>query len=351
MAHFTHTSTRSRAVRYAALGFAGLLLLGACSKKDDTTATSNQSNTGATSASGGSGSSGTAGTGDTKVKGTTPGTSVKNQSLDQTVWFEGYKVTLGAWNYDGDKEDFTVDIVVENLGDDTATYYGSNITLQDESVVVANGQSKEDPQIIAKGKANDVLTFSVPPAKWNPAKLSIIFGSGTQAQARVPLNGGTATTLKPVPQDSIKGALPVGNLTLTPAVAEVRWDNPNDHSQADKAKAFLAINGKVQNTSADATYYFQTKEASLKLPDGTTNTADTFNTKDGSSIAGTKSSEFRLWFTVADPFVGDYSLTFASPWGTDNADVTATVNFTLVKAVTATTSGTTPGSTPGTTTK
>jgi hypothetical protein len=341
----TRTLTRHRALRYAAPAFAGLLLLGACSKKDDTTATSSSnSNTNATSAPSGSGSS------DTKVKGTTPGTAKNNQSLNQTIWFEGYKVGLGTWRYDDQKEEFEVDISVENLGDDQATYYGSNLTLQDDNTIVANGQAVENPQIIAKGKANDVLRFSVPSDKFNPDKLTMVWGSGTQAQARVPLNGGTATTLQPIPQDSVKGSWPVGNLTLTPALAEVRYDNPSDHSQADKDKAFLAINGKVQNTSADATYYFQTKEVTLTPPDGTKNTAETFTTKDGSSIAATKSSEFRLWFVVADPFAGDYTLTFASPWGTDNADVTATFNFTLVKAVTTTT-GTTPGSTPGSTAK
>lgn len=348
MAQETHSSTRLRVLRYAALAFAGLLLLGACSKKDDTTATGNQSNTGATSASGSSSGSTPGGT---TTKGTTPGTSVKNQSLDQTVWFEGYKVSVGKWNYDQDKEIFEVDIVVENLGDDTATYYGSNLTLQDDSTIVSNGQSVENPQIIAKGKANDKLRFDVPPAKWNPAKLTMVWGSGTQAQARVPLNGGTATTLKPIPQDSIKGALPVGNLTLTPALAEVRYDNPNKHDQAEKGKAFLAINGKVQNTSPDATYYFETTQATLALPDGNKNTADIFTTKDGSSIAGTKSAEFQLWFTVVDPFAGDYSLAFATRWGADSADVTATITFTLVKAVTATTGTTPPGSTPGTTSK
>jgi hypothetical protein len=160
-----------------------------------------------------------------------------------------------------------------------------------------------------------------------------VFGSGTQSQAKVPLNGDEATTLKPVTQDSIKGALPVGNLTLTPDLAEVRWDDPVAHTQSDKGEAFLIITGKVKNNSPDAVYYFEQKQATLTLPSGEKETADTFTTKDGSSIDGTKSSEFRLVFTVTDPWPGDYTLDFAAAWGTDN-DVTAP-SLALVKATTA----------------
>lgn len=344
MAHDTPTLTRHRALRYAAPAFAGLLLLGACSKKDDTTATSTQSTTGATSSSGSGSSS------DTSVKGTTPGTQKKNQALDQTVWFDGFKISLGEWVYDEEKEDFVVDAVVENLGTDTVIYYGSDLTLQDATTVVTTGQAVETPEILAKAKANTQLRFSISPEKWKPADLAIVFGSGTQSQAKVPLNGDEATTLKPVTQDSIKGALPVGNLTLTPDLAEVRWDDPVAHTQSDKGEAFLIITGKVKNNSPDAVYYFEQKQATLTLPSGEKETADTFTTKDGSSIDGTKSSEFRLVFTVTDPWPGDYTLDFAAAWGTDNTDVTATVSFALVKATTATT-GTTPGSTPGTTKK
>lgn len=336
----TRPLTRHRALRYAAPAFAGLLLLGACSKKDDTTATSSSnSNTNATSAPSGSGSSS-----DTKVKGTTPGTAKKNQSLDQSVWFQGWKIDLGTWTYDDTKEVFAVDITVENLSSDQATYYGDGVSLQDSSTVITTASAKENPNVVAKSKAKDVLEFSVSPDKWTPEQLSIVFGSGTQQQAKVPLNGSAATTLKPIPQDSIKGALPVGNVTLTPDVAEVRYDNPSTHTQADKGKVFLAISGKAKNNSTDATYYTGSNQATLTLLDGSKQQAADFTLKEG-SLAATQTSEFQLWFNIPDPYAGDYTLVFAAPWGTDSADATATVNFTLVKATTATTSGTTPGTT------
>ena len=78
-----------------------------------------------------------------------------------------------------------------------------------------------------------------------------------------------------VTQDSIKGALPVGNLTLTPDLAEVRWDDPVAHTQSDKGEAFLIITGKVKNNSPDAVYRTSTRvtrqtmsSISIRVSDG-----------------------------------------------------------------------------------
>ncbi len=150
------TSHRRQVVRIAAPAFAGLLLLGACGKKDEPAATTpGQASSGSsvTTAAGGGSSGSTA-----KSSGSTPGTATKGSTvgkstLNQTVWFENFKVALGAYNYDSEAETLQIEAEVENLGDGAATFYGSNLTLEDGNTQVSSGRVTEATSILAKGKA------------------------------------------------------------------------------------------------------------------------------------------------------------------------------------------------------
>lgn len=324
-----------------------MLLLGACGKKDEPAATSQsgQSSSGGTAApttkAGGGTPSDTSKTTGTATK----GTSVANASIDQTVWYEGFKIALGSSSYDKEEGYWTIDAEVENLGDSNASFYGSNIALEDGNTQVETGQVIESPTVLAKAKGKTKIRFSADDeliAKLG--SLTLVMGNGTQQQVRVPLDGSTATTLKPVPQESIKGDFVVGQVTLTPSAAEVRYDDPNNHAQADKGKVYLFIVGKAKNAS-DNTLYFDRAGASLTMPDASKGPAEQFESKDG--FEATKTVDFRLNYIISDPYAGDYSLAMTQNWGPEGEAATGTVKFALVSSA----SGTTPGSTPGTTAK
>lgn len=355
MAQPRSTSHRRQVVRIAAPAFAGLLLLGACGKKDEPAAsTSGQSSSGTsvTTKAGGSTSDTSKSTGSTPGT-ATKGTSVSNTALDQTVWYEGFKLTLGALTYDKTEETWFIETQVENLGSGDANFYGNAMTISDGSTQVTSVSVTESPTILAKSKAKTKLKFQIDGKTTNSdlKGLWLVMGSGDQQQVKVPLDGSTSgvVTLKPVPQDSIKGDLPVGLVTLTPSAAEVRFDDIDRHTQMDKAKVNFVILGKAKNNSPDQVFYLGRDQVSLALPDGTKQNADDFDSKD--NLDPTKTVEFKLQFFIPDPFAGDYTMTFVSPWTASGDPANVSQPFTLKATSSGTTSGTTPGSTPGTTKK
>jgi hypothetical protein len=355
MAQSRITSHRRQVVRIAAPAFAGLLLLGACGKKDEPAASSSgQSSSGTSVTTKAGGSSDTT----AKSTGSTPGTATKgstvdNTALNQTVWYMGFKLTLGALTYDKTEEAWLIETEVENLGSGDATFYGSNLTISDGSTQVTSVRVTESPTILAKSKAKTKLQFELDGKTTNSdlKGLSLVMGNGDQQQVKVPLDGSSSgvVTLKPIPQESVKGDLKVGEVTLTPTLAEVRFDEVNDHAQMEKGKAYFVITGKAKNNSSDTTFYLDKSTVSLALPDGTKQNADVFSSKD--SLEATKTEEFTLGFIIPDPYAGEYTITFTPPWTATGDPTDVSVKVTLVKASSGTTSGTTPGSTPGTTKK
>jgi len=331
-----------------------MLLLGACGKKDEPAAsTSGQSSSGSsvTTKAGGS-------TNDTsKSTGSTPGTATKgtavgNTALNQTVWYQGFKLTLGAINYDKENQKYLIDTDIENLGAENAGFYPDNMSVEDSGTQVTTVGSTENPTVLGASKAKTKLTFELDPDKNSTLKgLMLVMGKGNQAQVKVPLDGATAglATLKPIPQPSVKGDLVVGQVTLTPTAAEVRFDSISDHTHVDKGKANFVIVGKAKNGATDSTLYLESGKVSMSLPDGTKQTAEKFTSADG--LDATKTIEFALSFIIPDPYAGDYTLTFTQDWGPEGAATDETVQFSLTSTASGTTSGTTPGSTPGTTKK
>src|SRR4051794_2715913 len=92
------TSSRTRAIKLAAPVVAGLFLLGACSKKDEpvTSSGSNGNSNSNSQTTSGSGSKGTSGGSTNDTSGGSKGTSAAaSTALNQTVWFNGFKITLG----------------------------------------------------------------------------------------------------------------------------------------------------------------------------------------------------------------------------------------------------------------
>jgi hypothetical protein len=335
------------------------MLLGACSKKDDTASTtanapaatsapSNGNKATTTTSSSSSGSSGN--TNDTKAtKGTTPGTAVDANTVvvSTSVWYQGFKLTFPNGQIDTTQNTLTfTDVVVENLSTSNATFYGSNTAIEQDGTLAYNGNWKQNPEVLGSSKAKSTLVFNID-EKFDASKATMIMGSGAEQQVRIALDGsGKVTSLKPVDQTNLQ-PMTLGDLTLTPKTVVVRYDRIDDHSQSDAKKAFLYIFGDMKN-SGTGTRYWGNDNFTLSSPDGTKASADK-TLGAGSADSTQTDSKFGLVFAITDPFAGDYTFDVKGEWGGDaNSAVTGTAKITLVGAVTG--SGTTTGTdTPGTT--
>ena len=179
MAHLSETSSRTRALRYAVPVFAGLLLLGACSKKDDTTNTSNTTQAGSSS---GTKAPTTAGTttgtdGTTTGTGGSKGTSVDGKNaLDQTVWSQGFKIALGDITMDKTAKTVSIAASIENLGVNNASP-NSTYSMEVDGAVAYTGYWKDSVTVVAGSKAKDALEFGVDD-KYSAAKTTLVIGSG-----------------------------------------------------------------------------------------------------------------------------------------------------------------------------
>jgi hypothetical protein len=119
----------------------------------------------------------------------------------------------------------------------------------------------------------------------------------------------------------------VGDVTLTPTSAEVRYDSIRDHKQLDQGTVAFTVHGKAKNASTANTYFWGNEEANLSLPDGSKQQADIFNSKD--FLTPTKTIDFEMTFVVNEPFAGQYGLDFNAPWRQDGSPATAHVDVTL----------------------
>jgi hypothetical protein len=132
--------------------------------------------------------------------------------------------------------------------------------------------------------------------------------------------------LTPIEQ-SFTTAVTVGDVTLTPTRAEVRYDSVEDHVQMEKGKVAIVIRGKAKNASGENTYFFGNEEVTLTLPDGSKQQPEVFNGKD--FLNPTKTEDFELSFVIDAPFAGTYSLDFTAPWTKDLSPATAHADLTL----------------------
>lgn len=346
-------TTNRRALKAAAPVFAGLVLLGACSKKDDTTSTT--PTTAASSSSGGGsttakpsgdkttttegGSTGTT----SKTSGSTPGTAKKGTSVgDQTVWYKGFKITLSPMKTQPDANLLTFDATIENLGTENSPIYG-DYSLEADGAVYGTGGWKDGAQVLGGAKTKDTLQFSID-EKFDAKATTLVMGNATQDQVRIPLDGSDkVVTLQPQPQE-YKGAIKLGSIDYDVSKSEVRYDRIDTHEQADKDRAYLVLYATAKNSSADQTLYIDPSKFEISLPDETKSTTEKYDGE--TSLSATQKDEkTKMYFVIKAPFAGNYTIAFSGPWGTDGASVSATAKITVKLG------GSASGSTTGTTAK
>jgi hypothetical protein len=314
---------------------AGALLISACGKDDQpkvsdvATTTSTAAKTTTSAASSGNSTTTTSGGGSsasTTTSTTAAGGTVK---FNQVINYEGFVITLHDGTTDTKQNTLTIPIDIENPGTDNATFYGDNISLDDGSTQLSTSVSLKDfVSVLAGSKGKTDMVISLPDDPIVPAKTFLAFGQGSQEQVRIPFPGNSAKPilLAPVPQ-TFTAPVTVGDVTLTPSSAEVRYDSVDDHKQLDKGNVAIVVRGKAKNASTDNTYYWGNEEVTLSLPDGSKQQADVFNGKD--FLTATKTVDFEMVFVINTPFAGQYGLDFTAPWTKDGAPANAHADLTL----------------------
>jgi hypothetical protein len=312
---------------------AGALLVSACGNdeqpkvSDVATTTSTAAKTTTTTAGGSKTTTTAAGGGASSTTSTTAaGGTIR---FAQVLNYEGFVITLHDGTIDTAANTLTIPIDIENRGTDNATYYGDNTSLDDGSTQLSSNVSLKDyVNVLAGSKGKTSMVIYLPSDPIVPSKTFLTFGQGTEQQVRIPFpgNSGQAVLLTPIPQ-TFTTEVTVGDVTLTPSSAEVRYDSVDDHRQLDKGKVGIVVRGKARNASTDNTYYWGNEEVSLSLPDGTKQQAEVFNGSD--FLTATKTVDFEMTFVIDAPFAGQYGLDFTAPWTKDGSPATAHADLTL----------------------
>ena len=332
---------KRRALQLAAPVAAGMLLIGACSKKDETTTTPSSTTAAPTTTAGGSTAT-TAG----KSTGTTTGTTPTKNQIDTKVWNSGFTFNLKSWDVaeiDG-VPSVVVSVDITNNGTTNAVPYGP-YALEADGTTLDNGElkSNSNTDVVAKQTTSNQLIFQIYDKQFNASETTLTIGSADQQQAKVPLGDvSKATTLQPQAVKQTPAPIVLGNVTLTVNAAVVRYDKPNDHTNAPAGKGYLVLAGKTSNASATDQYFFDSSQVTITRPDGTKSTAQV--EADGIQANNTNGT-FALWYELDTPITGTYTLTFTQPFGEAGAPVSATSTVDLTPG-----SGTSPESSTTSTT-
>jgi len=338
-----------RGRKIAAPVLAGALVFGvaACSKKDETSTTSTTAaaSAGSTTTPKAGGSTG----GSSVTTGGATGSTVaadKAMELKQTVWYDGFKYTLGAVALDAENTAATIEVEVENLLTTDQTPYPI-VSVDDSQTTLFTAKLDESPQIKAKGKAKGKIIIAGVKSVDELSKADLVFGNDTQAVARVPFKEPTkAVTLKPIEQ-AYKQKIVLDGITFDVTKTEVRFDNvPSDVGQADKGKAYVVLWGAMSN-SADDLLYIDGNGFSLSQPDGQTSTA--FQSAPASLESTKKDDKAFIMFQIDAQdmkFAGTYKLKITQNWGVGSTEVSDDLEFTLTDTPATSTGGSTTTKAP-----
>lgn len=350
----TQPSSRRRLVRWSAPLLAGGLLLAAACSKNDTTTTQLPATTASTASTGATSGGSTGANTGSSTKGTTSsGDSLANLN-GAKVWFTGFSLTLGKVSLDQAKGQLTVETKVKNNGTDPSSpsIYVAPVSLEAGGSQITTLSSWKDTQNVVGGaEVNNAMVFNVDSETTiDPSKTTLVFGSSSQQQAKVPMSGtGTTVSLEPVTQQAFSAPIVLGTTTVTVKATQVRYDLPNKHEQADAGKAFLTLAGTIKNGGTN-TVYLGTTGVTITGADGETYTATEIQP---SSVPASQSDDkFIVTYVIKAPVSGTWTLTINADFdGDGNPDnFTGTANLTDTPSGSGST-GTTTGKGTTTTSK
>jgi len=240
----------------------------------------------------------------------TPVPSPAAFTLDSTVWWSGYVITVTGGTYDPLKHVLLVNATFMN----TSTIQTDSSTLGNDLKVVWNGQFLVG--YISEGAIPPGATASAqiqvsPPAGFVVADTVLAFGAPTEHQALVPLDGSAATSEQPTTLTA-KGTVKMGkyaSFTISSAMMLPAgcYGSPDKFKfiPLKKTDMSLVLFGTV--TSSDPVGYAYIDQGYVLAPDGTTAISNptaswTLSPKQTLRNQG-------MCFDVAAPGSGSYTLT------------------------------------------
>src|SRR5262249_54968558 len=162
----------------------------------------------------------------------------------------GFQYDLGGVTYNQSTGALAIDVTITNLGTENSTPYTNLSLLSGDSTVSSSGSLKDRKEIVGGKNAKDTITCDGN-ADCDPSNTTLVFGGGNKVEAKVPLSGsGDKVTLAPVQQQGqFTDPVSIGTVQLTPSKVEIRYDDPANHTSADKGKAYLMIYANAKNAS------------------------------------------------------------------------------------------------------
>jgi hypothetical protein len=200
---------------------------------------------------------------------TQAGARVQTAKVNKTVWYAGLKLTFGEARYDAAADpQVTVDVNFENLskdpywgGDVKTTFRSGNDFFPGEAVLAAD--------VPAGAKSDGKLVYDVKTLTGSFGEGAFLLGTGTQAQAVVPVGQGVLVDYTPVP--IVKDKQVVNrDIKVTFTTCELRADFFVKRRQAEKGNRVFSCLMDAQDIGGRGPAFGRGSMYLLKLPDGNT---------------------------------------------------------------------------------
>lgn len=231
-------------------------------------------------------------------------------SLNSSVWYSGYAITVTGGTYDPLKHKLNIDISLQNQ----STQQTEASQLSNGVKVVWSGQFL--PGFVTQGPVPVGATAQAqiqlqPPAGFDVATAVVAFGQPSEHQALVPLNGDAATSDQPVPL-AIAGTIKMGKFVtfkvtksmLVPASC-TGYPDRIKYGALPKDQISIVLWGTA--TNAEPSNYAQIDQGFVTIPDATTAIS---NPAVGMSLPGKATLRDQgMCFVVPAPASGAYKLT------------------------------------------
>jgi hypothetical protein len=192
-------------------------------------------------------------------------------SIDQAIWYAGFKVTLGDAELSPGASggDLVIEAEFENQGSDSAGFNDVAVALSSEGENYEPGLDTDLPTVPGEAKGKGSFAFAVESSfSLDDAVLTI--GNPDNNQAVVPLGDeGELVTNEPVPVITTASGT-AGPFTLQLKGGEIRFDDPETHRPIEKGHTLVILDFDLTRAGGENDITFIGDEnLALTLPDGT----------------------------------------------------------------------------------
>jgi hypothetical protein len=197
------------------------------------------------------------------------------EALDVEVSFAGFLLALDEVTFTPGEGDLgtasvTVTGTAENVGPENAQVPQSEVFIdRDGEAYDLDFAQSELPEVPGESTGEVAYAFVISDSEFGLDGAVLTFGESGTTQALVPLDGeGEVVANMPVEID-VTGTVTAGETEFLVEGAEVRFDRPDRHEQAEEGGAFLYVRYAVSNNSSFAGGYpFTGDDTRLETPAG-----------------------------------------------------------------------------------